>query len=175
MWRAVATELVATACLLFMLTTTIIACLESKETEPKLLIPIVVFVIVFLVLVVTVPLSGGHMSPVFTFIAALRGLISLVRALFYVLAQCVGSIMAYLVIKSVMDETVADKYALGGCMVNGNGAGVSTGTALVIEFACTFLVLYVAITVAFDKKMCQELGLAILIRQFGLKATIYYL
>ncbi|KAF2322623.1 hypothetical protein GH714_025073 [Hevea brasiliensis] len=114
--RAVVTEMAATTCLLFMLTTTIIARLESHETEPKLLIPIAVIVIAFLLLVVTVPLSGGHMSPIFTFISALRGLITLVRALFNVLAQCVGSIMAYLVIKSVMNENTAEKYSLGGCM-----------------------------------------------------------
>ncbi|KAJ9132757.1 hypothetical protein P3X46_033594 [Hevea brasiliensis] len=156
--RAVVTEMIATACLLFMLTTTIIARLESHETETKLLIPIAVFVIAFLLLVVTVPLSGGHMIPIFTFISALRGLITLVRALFYVLAQYVGSIMAYLVIKSVMNENTAEKYSLGGCMVNGNREGVNAGTALILEFTCSFLVLYVAITIAFNKKICQELG-----------------
>ncbi|KAG6762942.1 hypothetical protein POTOM_033469 [Populus tomentosa] len=57
--------------------------------------------------------DGGHMSPVFTFIAALEGVITPVRALFYVSAQCVDSIVAYLVIKSVMDKNAEEKYSLG--------------------------------------------------------------
>ncbi|KAL6211903.1 hypothetical protein ACLB2K_017126 [Fragaria x ananassa] len=73
MWRAALTEFVATACLMFTLTSSIIACLDSHEVDSKLLVPIAVFIIAFLFLMVTVPLSGGHMSPVFTFIAALKG------------------------------------------------------------------------------------------------------
>jgi glycerol uptake facilitator-like aquaporin len=48
------------------------------------------------------------MSPVFTFIAALEGVITPVRVLFYVSAQCVGSIVAYLEIKSVMDKNAEE-------------------------------------------------------------------
>uniref|UniRef100_A0A803NRS2 Uncharacterized protein n=1 Tax=Cannabis sativa TaxID=3483 RepID=A0A803NRS2_CANSA len=162
MWRAALTELVATACLMFSLTCSIISCLDSGEVHPKLLVPFAVFIVVFLFLMVTVPLSGGHMSPIFTFIATLKGLITLSRASIYVLAQCIGSIMGFLVIKIVMNQNEARNYSLGGCSVNGHGgaSGVSADTALVLEFACTFLVLFVGVTVAFDKRRCNELGLA---------------
>ncbi|XP_021609449.2 aquaporin TIP3-1 [Manihot esculenta] len=159
MWRAVLVELVATACLLFTLTICILSCLESREPEPKLLVPFAVFIIAFFFLLATVPLSGGHMSPVFTFIAALKGVITLVRAIFYILSQCVGSIMAYMVIKSVMNNATVEKYSLGGCMIDGNGGGIAPGTALVLEFSCTFVVLFVGVTVAFDKRRFKELGL----------------
>lgn len=160
MWRAACTELVGTACLLFTLTSSIISCLESSHgVEPKFLIPVVVFIIAFFLLLVTVPLSGGHINPVFTFIAALKGVITVVRALFYVMAQCLGSIMAYLVIQSVMDKSAAGKYSLGGCMIDGNGEGINPGTALILEFSCTFIVLFAAVTVAFDKRRSKELGL----------------
>ncbi|XP_061958996.1 LOW QUALITY PROTEIN: aquaporin TIP4-1-like [Populus nigra] len=159
MWRATLTELVATACLLFTLTTSIISCLESTTAEPKFLIPFAIFVIAFFFLLTTVPLSGGHMSPVFTFIAALEGVVTPVRALFYVSAQCVGSIVAYLVIKSVMDKNAEEKYSLGGCMIDGNGEGISPTNAFILEFSCTFIVLFVGVTVVFDKRRCRELGL----------------
>ncbi|EEF28349.1 probable aquaporin PIP2-6 [Ricinus communis] len=159
MWRAAFTELVASATFLFTLSTTIIACLESHETAPKLVIPVAVFFIALFWLLPTVPLSGGFFSPTFTFMAALRGVISFTRALFYCLGQCLGAIIGYIILKSVMDPTIAHKYALGGCMVNGNGEGVSAGTALMIEFSCTFLVLYTAMTIVLDKKKCQDLGL----------------
>ncbi|KAL6213160.1 hypothetical protein ACLB2K_012607 [Fragaria x ananassa] len=156
MWRAALTEFVATACLMFTLTSSIIACLDSHEVDPKLLVPLAVFVIAFLFLMVAVPLSGGHMSPVFTFIAALKGVITLARASIYMLMQSVGSIVGFLIIKTVMDHNAAQKYSLGGCTTH----GVGTHTALVLEFVCTFVVLFVGVTVAFDKNRCKELGLA---------------
>ncbi|MFQ6670005.1 hypothetical protein Gotur_035045 [Gossypium turneri] len=162
MWKAALTELVATASLMFTLTTSIVACLDSNESNPKLLVPFAVFIIAFLFLMVTVPLSGGHMSPVFTFIAALKGIISLARASIYILAQCVGSITGFLILSSVMSHDAAKKYSLGGCTIDGNGptSGVSSGTALMLEFCCTFVVLFVGVTIAFDKRRSKELGLA---------------
>ncbi|PNY05038.1 major intrinsic protein (MIP) family transporter [Trifolium pratense] len=92
-WKAALTELVATASLMVTLSTSIIACLDSHEVDPKLIIPFAVFINAFLFLMATVPLSGGHMSPVFTCIAALKGVVTLYRALLYVIAQCIGSII----------------------------------------------------------------------------------
>ncbi|XP_050230805.1 aquaporin TIP3-1-like [Mercurialis annua] len=159
MWRAAMTELVATATFLFTLSTTIIACLDSQQTDPKLIIPIVVFFIAFFWLMATVPLSGGFFSPSIAFMAALKGIITFVRALFYSLAQIFGAILGFVILKSVMNPEAAHKYALGGCVVNENGEGVSAGTALMVEFSCTFLVLYIAMTVLLDKRKCQDLGL----------------
>ncbi|KAA8546062.1 hypothetical protein F0562_020487 [Nyssa sinensis] len=118
MWRAALTELMATGALVFTLTTSIIACLDSHERDPKFIVPIIVFIIAFLFLMATVPLSGGHMSPVFTFIAALKGMITFARASIYILAQCIGSIIGFLIIKSVMDHDEAHKYSLGGCTID---------------------------------------------------------
>ncbi|KAK7258084.1 hypothetical protein RIF29_32519 [Crotalaria pallida] len=154
-WKAALTELVATASLIFTLTTSIIACLDSHEVDPKLLVPFAVFIIVFLFLVVTVPLSGGHMSPVFTIIAALKGVVTLSRALIYVLAQCMGSIIGFIIIKTVMEPKLIDSYSLGGCAIG----GIKQQQALLIEFSCTFVVLFVGVTLAFDKKKSKDLGL----------------
>lgn len=155
------TELVATAFLIFCLTSSIVACLNSHESDPKLLIPIAVFVILFLFLLVTFPLSGGFMSPIFTFIAALRGVITFTRAAVYILVQCLGSILAFLMIKDAMSPDVAEKYSLGGCTIRGTAAypGLGLTPALVLEFACTFVVLYVGVTVLLDKKTSERLGL----------------
>ncbi|XP_054778074.1 probable aquaporin TIP3-2 [Prosopis cineraria] len=154
-WRAALTELVATALLMLTLTTSIIACLDSNEVDPKLLVPFAVFIIVFLFLMVTVPLSGGHMSPVFTFIAALKGVITLTRTLIYVISQCIGSIIGFLIIMTLMDKRLARVYSLGGCAV----AGLKQQEALLLEFCCTFVVLFVGVTIAFDKRRSHHLGL----------------
>ncbi|KAI9123688.1 hypothetical protein K1719_004988 [Acacia pycnantha] len=154
-WRAALTEFVATTLLMFSLTISIIACLDSHETDPKLLVPFAVFIIAFLFLMVTVPLSGGHMSPVFTFIAALKGVITPTRALMYVISQCIGSIIGFLIIKTVMDKRLAHVYSLGGCVIS----DLKQQEALLIEFCCTFVVLFVGVTIGLDKKISTHLGL----------------
>ncbi|XP_058730277.1 aquaporin PIP2-7-like isoform X1 [Vicia villosa] len=160
-WKAALTELIATASLMFTLSTCIIACLDSHEVDPKLSVPFVVFIIVFLFLIVTVPLSGGHMSPVFTFIATLKGVTTLSRALLYVLAQCIGSIIGFYILKCVMDPRLVNTYSLGGCAIGGKGlnSSISQYEALLLEFSCTFLVLFLGVTLAFDKKRSKNLGL----------------
>nr|AJI43716.1 X intrinsic protein [Hevea brasiliensis] len=175
-WKAAITELVSTACQLFTLITMVTACLESHVAEAKLLVPVVVFSTIFLLLVVTIPVSGVHMNPTFTFIFALKGVITFVRALVYILAQCLGSTMAYLIVKRAMNPKIAEKYSLGGCSMGGNGEGISAGTALAIEFACTFLVLYFSVTVAFDKKRCKQLGLTMFcVMVSGILAVAYFI
>ncbi|XP_057456721.1 aquaporin PIP2-7-like [Lotus japonicus] len=164
MWKAALTELMTSACLMFTLISTIIACLDSHEVDPKLIVPFAVFVITFLFLMVAAPLSGGLISPVFTFIAALKGLVTLARALIYVLAQCIGSIIGFYMLKSVMDPKLVHTYSLGGCSIGEDGVSIGSSLqqhagVLLVEFACTFVVLFVGITVAFDKKRSKELGL----------------
>ncbi|XP_047323319.1 probable aquaporin PIP2-6 [Impatiens glandulifera] len=164
MWRAALTELVATASLMFVLTTSIVSCLDSNDPTPKLIVPFAVFIIAFLFLLLTVPLSGGHMSPVFTFIAALKGVITWARASVYVPAQCLGSITGFLILRSVMSHQVAKAYSLGGCSIidsDGSSTGLNPEIALVLEFCCTFVVLLIGVTVAFDKRRCKELGLVV--------------
>lgn len=164
MWKAALTELMTSACLMFTLISTIIACLDSHEVDPKLIVPFAVFVITFLFLMVAAPLSGGLISPVFTFIAALKGLVTLARALIYVLAQCIGSIIGFYMLKCVMDPKLVHTYSLGGCSIGEDGVSIGSSLqqhagVLLVEFACTFVVLFVGITVAFDKKRSKELGL----------------
>lgn len=160
MWRAAFTELIGTACLIFTLTSSIISCLESSQSvEPKFVIPFVAFIIFFLFFLVTIPLSGGHMNPIISLIFALKGVVTPVRGLIYILAQCVASIMASAVIQIVMNKNTAEKYSLGGCMINANGQGISSGTALVLEVVCLFIVLFVALTVTFEKRRFKGLGL----------------
>lgn len=158
LWRAALTEAVATAFFMFTLITSIISCFESHEADPKLLVPFLVFIIAFFFFLAIIPLSGGFLNPFVTFIAALMGVVTLVRACVYVLGQCIGSIMGFLLIKCVMSHDMVVKYMLGGCTINDNGNGISLGNALMLEFVCTFVVLLLGITVAFDKKRSKELG-----------------
>lgn len=53
-----------------------------------------------------------------------------------------------------MDPKLADTYSLGGCAV-----GEKPQDALLMEFSCTFLVLFVGLTLGFDKRRSKHLGL----------------
>jgi aquaporin-4 len=128
---------------MFTLIIAIISCFESHDHDPQLLVPFVVFIIAFFFLLAILPLSGCHVNPLISFIAALKGVITPVRASVYILGQCVGSIIGFILIKSVMSHDAVAKYSLGGCAINENGDGISQGTALVLEFVCTFLVLLI--------------------------------
>ena len=140
MWKAAITELLATAFYVFNLTTTIISILDSNVVEPKLLVPLAIFLILFLFLMMTVPLSGGHMSPILTFIGALRGLITLARAAIYVLFQCAGSVIGFFIHQNVMDRQTVQNHSLGGCTIDGSGATthpLSPEIALILELVWT--------------------------------------
>lgn len=154
----------------------IISCFESHVSEPKLLVPFVVFIICFVFILTIIPLSGAILNPLVTFIAALKGAVTLERACVYFLGQCIGSIMGYLLIKCVISHDAVVKYMLGGCTINSNGSGVSLGTALMLEFVCTFIVLFLGITVAFDKKRCKELRVTmvcVLLSSASLSIAVY--
>ena len=158
MWKAALTETVATIFFIFTLVTFIIASFESNVSEPRLLLLFAVFIPCFLFIWVMFPLSGAFMNPMITFIAALMGAVTTVRAIFYFLGQLAGSILAYFLMKIVMNDEIVDKYLVGGCYINRDGTGVSPGTALLLEFVCNFIVLVTSMTVVFNKKRLQEIG-----------------
>ena len=72
----------------------------------------------------------------------------------YVLAQCAGSITGFYILQNVMDCQTIQSHFLGGCTVDG------PATTLILEFVCTFVFLFLGVTLAFDKKRCKELGIA---------------
>ncbi|CAI0438349.1 unnamed protein product [Linum tenue] len=155
MWKALATELVGSTLILLSLATAAVGCSEAQHSDPKLTIPLFVFVIAFLFLYVTIPISGGFLNPTFATIAALKGVVTITRGLCCVVAECLGALLTSVLLR-------AQKYSLAGCVINDavSNSGVGQGTALVVEFTSAFLVLFTAVTVAFDRVRAKEIGLA---------------
>ncbi|KAJ7967217.1 Major intrinsic protein [Quillaja saponaria] len=153
MWRAALTEMIGTAFLMFILFSSIIASLNSKVADPSLLVLLSIFFVAFVFLLAIAPLTGGHMNPTFSFIAALKGVVTISRATIYILGQIIGAIMGFLLIKSVMSPELVEKHLLAGCSIDvGKTSGINPGTAFIFEFVSTFVVLLLGVTVAFDKK-----------------------
>ncbi|KAH0720522.1 hypothetical protein KY284_005552 [Solanum tuberosum] len=165
-WRASMGELLGTAVLVFMLDTIVISTLESDTKMPNLILSILAAVIITILLLAVVPVSGGHINPVISFSAALVGIISMSRAIIYIMAQCVGAILGALALKAVVSSTIEGTFSLGGCTVTviapgPNGpvtVGLETAQALWLEIFCTFVFLFASIWMAYDHRQAKALG-----------------
>ncbi|QHO55679.1 hypothetical protein S83_006964 [Arachis hypogaea] len=158
-WVAALRELVLNCMLMFMQTGSILGCLDSNEVDPQLLVPVVIFILLFLLLINTIPFSEFHMSSTVTVIATLKNVITITRGLMYIIAQCIGSITGFIILKYVMNPKLQEKYSFKSCAI-GDDHNIKLGSkplvAFFIEFSFTSLVLF---TLGFDKKKLEKLGL----------------
>uniref|UniRef100_A0A7N0U5U0 Uncharacterized protein n=2 Tax=Kalanchoe fedtschenkoi TaxID=63787 RepID=A0A7N0U5U0_KALFE len=176
LWRAAFGELIGTAALVFMLDTIVISIVQTEAEHATLLMSILIAVAVALLVLCTMPISGGHLSPVVSLSAALIGLISLTRAVVYTAVQCLGATLGALAVKAVISSATEDLFSLCGCTVTvlvptpaGNIAvGLETGRALWLEIICTFLFLVASIWTAFDLRRDKRLSPLILCSIIGL-------
>ncbi|KAG8368158.1 hypothetical protein BUALT_Bualt15G0015900 [Buddleja alternifolia] len=174
-WRASVGELIGTAVLIFMLDTIVISTIESNIKMPNLVLSILAAIIITILLLAVHPISGGHMNPIISFSAALVGLISMSRALIYIIAQCLGSILGALALKAVVSSTTEQTFSLGGCTLSvvapsPNGPitiGIETGQALWLEIFCSFIFLFASIWMAYDHRQAQTLGLVLVFTIVG--------
>lgn len=165
-WRASMGELLGSAVLVFMLDTIVISTFESDKKMPNLIMSILIAVVVTILLLAVVPVSGGHINPVISFSAALVGIISMTRAIIYIVAQCLGAVLGALALKAVVSSTIAQTFSLGGCTITviapgPNGpitVGLETAQALWLEIFCTFVFLFASIWMAYDHRQAKALG-----------------
>ncbi|CAI9104681.1 OLC1v1003405C1 [Oldenlandia corymbosa var. corymbosa] len=166
-WRASFAELFGAAVLIFMVDAIVISTLETNVTMPNLIMGILIGITIALLMLALFPVSGGHLSPIISISAALVGLISLSRALAYLLAQCIGSVLGALAFRAVVAGTIADKFSLGGCTITvvtpgADGpitTGLGTAQAFWIETFCSFCLLISAVWVAYHPQLRKSLGL----------------
>ncbi|CAA2984333.1 X intrinsic [Olea europaea subsp. europaea] len=160
-WRASVGELVGTAVLVFMLETIVISTIESDIKMPNLVLSILAAIIIAILLLAVHPVSGGHINPVISFSAAVVGLISMSKAFIYIVAQCLGAVLA---LKAVVSSTIEETFSLGGCTLTviapgPNGpAGLEMAQAFWLEIFCTFVFLFASIWMAYDPRQAKELG-----------------
>ncbi|XP_056160769.1 uncharacterized protein LOC115672894 [Syzygium oleosum] len=174
-WRASLAELVGMAVLVFSLDTIVISSYETKTETRNLVMSFLIAITLAILLLVTSPVSGGHINPVVTFSAALTGLISLSRAAIYILAQCGGAVLGALALKAVVSSKIDQTFSLGGCTLNiiapGPKGPVTIGLELVqalsLEIICTFVFLFVSVWIAFDHRQSKALGRVVIFNIIG--------
>ncbi|XP_021887655.1 aquaporin TIP1-3-like [Carica papaya] len=89
-------------------------------------------------------ISGGHVNPAVTFGAFVGGHISLFRSVLYWIAQCLGSVLACLLLKFSTGGLETSAFALS--------SGVGELNALVFEIVMTFGLVYTVYATAIDPK-----------------------
>lgn len=165
-WRASIAELLGTAVLVFMMDTIVISSYETNTDSPKLIMAFLICITIAVLVLATLPISGGHINPVITLSAAFIGLISLSHATIYVIAQCAGATLGALALKAVVGTTIAQTFSLGGCTITvvapGMDGPITTGLsvdqAIWLEIICSFVLLFASAWIAFDERQAKVVG-----------------
>jgi aquaporin Z len=106
----------------------------------------------------TAAISGGHINPAVTLGALLGGKIDVPNAIGYIVAQCLGGIVAAALIKLAMPAAALAAVSMGTPAL---GAGISAGMGLVMEIILTFFLVFVVYGTAIDGRAPKVGGLFI--------------
>ncbi len=112
----------------------------------------------------TAAISGGHINPAVTFGALITGKIDAVNGIGYIIAQCLGGIVAAALIKVVMPAGATFLVNMGTPEL---GTGVTLGIGLLMEIILTFFLVFVVFGTAMDRRAPKMGGLFI-----GLTVTL---
>ncbi|KAA0047262.1 aquaporin PIP2-2-like [Cucumis melo var. makuwa] len=95
---------------------------------------------------------GGHINPAVTFGLFLARKVSLIRAILYMAAQCLGAICGCALVKS-FQKALYNGYGGGA---NSLADGYSTGTGLAAEIIGTFVLVYTVFSATDPKRNARD-------------------
>ncbi|KAL7248103.1 hypothetical protein ACSBR2_002917 [Camellia fascicularis] len=107
---------------------------------------------IFVLVYCTAGISGGHINPAVTLGLFLARKVSLVRAIMYMVAQCLGAICGCGLVKSFQKAY----YVNYGGGANELSAGYSTGTGLAAEIIGTFVLVYTVFSATDPKRNARD-------------------
>jgi len=96
--------------------------------------------------------KGGHINPAVTFGLLLARKVSLIRAVGYMVAQCLGAVCGVGLVKAFMKPYYN---SLGGG-ANMVAPGYSTGTAVGAEIIGTFVLVYTVFSATDPKRSARD-------------------
>ncbi|XP_042373817.1 probable aquaporin PIP2-2 [Zingiber officinale] len=107
---------------------------------------------IFILVYCTAGISGGHINPAVTFGLFLARKVSLVRALLYIVAQCLGAICGVGLVKG-FQRAFYVRYGGGANELND---GYSKGTGLAAEIIGTFVLVYTVFSATDPKRNARD-------------------
>ncbi|XP_030476378.2 aquaporin PIP2-7-like [Syzygium oleosum] len=150
-YRALIAEFVATLLFLYVTIVTIIG--HKKQAEPCDSVGVLGIAwafggMIFILVYCTAGISGGHINPAVTLGRFLAKKVSLIRAVSYMIAQCLGAICGVGLVKAFMKPY----YDLHGGGANSVAPGYGMGTALGAEIIGTFVLVYTVFSATDPKR-----------------------
>ncbi|CAF2238996.1 hypothetical protein YC2023_095348 [Brassica napus] len=160
-YRALIAEFIATLLFLYVTVATVIG--HKKQTGPcdgvgLLGIAWAFGGMIFVLVYCTAGISGGHINPAVTFGLFLARKVSLVRAVGYMIAQCLGAICGVGFVKAFMKTP----YNTLGGGANTVAPGYSKGTALGAEIIGTFVLVYTVFSATDPKRSARDSHIPVL-------------
>ncbi|XP_047963269.1 aquaporin PIP2-4-like [Salvia hispanica] len=107
---------------------------------------------IFVLVYCTAGISGGHINPAVTFGLLLARKVSLVRAVLYIVAQCLGAICGCGLVKA-FQKTYYLQYGGGA---NELSDGYSAGTGVAAEIIGTFVLVYTVFSATDPKRNARD-------------------
>ena len=160
--RAVIAEFVATLLFLYITVATVIGYKHQSDTALSadaacsgvgiLGIAWAFGGMIFILVYCTAGISGGHINPAVTFGLLLARKVSLVRAILYIIAQCLGAICGVGLVKAFQSAY----YVRYGGGANGLSEGYSKGTGLAAEIIGTFVLVYTVFSATDPKRNARD-------------------
>lgn len=156
-YRAIIAEFIATLLFLYIAVLTVIGYKSQTESDQCGGVGILGIAwafggMIFVLVYCTAGISGGHINPAVTFGLFLARKVSLVRAVMYVVAQCLGAICGVGLVKSFQKSY----YVRYGGGANELADGYSTGTGLGAEIIGTFVLVYTVFSATDPKRNARD-------------------
>ncbi|KAM7267520.1 hypothetical protein ACFE04_009686 [Oxalis oulophora] len=107
---------------------------------------------IFVLVYCTAGISGGHINPAVTFGLFLARKVSLIRAVLYMVAQCLGAICGVAISKGFQKSY----YNMYGGGANELSKGYSVGTGLAAEIIGTFVLVYTVFSATDPKRNARD-------------------
>lgn len=107
---------------------------------------------IFVLVYCTAGISGGHINPAVTFGLFLARKVSLIRAVSYIVAQCLGAMCGVGLVKAFTHSL----YEANGGGANVVVGGYNTGTALGAEIIGTFVLVYTVFSATDPKRSARD-------------------
>ncbi|KAI8539806.1 hypothetical protein RHMOL_Rhmol09G0211500 [Rhododendron molle] len=157
-YRAVIAEFIATLLFLYITVLTVIGYKsQTDHADPCGGVGILGIAwsfggMIFVLVYCTAGISGGHINPAVTFGLFLARKVSLIRALMYMVAQCLGAICGVALVKAFQNSHY-DRYGGGA---NELALGYSKGTGLAAEIIGTFVLVYTVFSATDPKRSARD-------------------
>ncbi|CAL9756899.1 unnamed protein product [Musa acuminata subsp. burmannicoides] len=156
-YRALIAEFVATLLFLYVSIATVIGHKEQNAADQCSGVGLLGIAwafggMIFILVYCTAGISGGHINPAVTFGLFLARKVSLIRAVLYIVAQCLGGIVGVGIVKGIMKH----QYNSHGGGANVVATGYSKGTALGAEIIGTFVLVYTVFSATDPKRSARD-------------------